>query len=455
MRSNQALVAASTSRLPRDSEVARLRRLALRRAIRRRLKTSLRSRVLPIPCLYILLAIVLGLVTPAIDRAVGTPLQRGVGLNAARDVLTATATGMVAFTALVVASVLLVVQFASSQYSPRLVLWFRRDGLLKNAIGSFLATPLFGVVALRELERKPTHYSPDVTVVIALVLLIGAAVLFLALLRHILHRLEPRSLYQVVASDGIAAVRSFYPRPLSDESETPAGLPSESEARRELPLERGAGVLVGFDGEVLVRAGALYGVVLEVLPAVGEYVSEGQPLLRIHGDSPLDNRTLWHAVTIGEERTVGEPAFSIRIIVDVAIRALSPAVNDPTTAVQALDALGPLLTELGRRDLERRAGIDNEAVTRLLWRAPSWEDFLDLAFDEIRAYGRESIQVCRRMRAALHDLRALTPPVRHAAIDVHLARLEAMVELTHPPGSPDRPLAAIADRTGLGLAQGR
>ena len=145
--------------LPRDAELRRLRAVAIRREASRRLRTSLRRSMLPIPCAYLVLAVVLGAVTPTIDRAIGTPLQRGVGLNAARDVLTATATGMVAFTALVVASVLLVVQFTASQYSPRLVVWFRRDLLIKNAIGSFLATPLFGVVALREIERKPPQYS--------------------------------------------------------------------------------------------------------------------------------------------------------------------------------------------------------------------------------------------------------------------------------------------------------
>jgi uncharacterized membrane protein len=156
-------------------------------------------------------------------------------------------------------------------------------------------------------------------------------------------------------------------------------------------------------------------------------------------------------VTIGEERTIGEPAFSIRIIVDTAIRALSPAVNDPTTAVHAIDALEPMIGQLAARDLEPRH-LDREATTPLVWRAPSWEDFLDLAFEEIRAYGRDSIQVCRRLRAALTDLRASTPHARHAAIDARLARLDKTVQLAHPSASPDRALAAVADRTGLGLA---
>ena len=411
--------------------------------------------MLPIPCLYIALAIGLGGVTPAIDHAIGTPLQRGVGLNDARDVLTATATGMVAFTALVVASVLLVIQFAASQYSPRLVLWFRRDTLIKNAIGSFLAAPLFSVVALREIERKPARYSPDVTVVIALVLLVGAAVLFLALLQRIQHRLEPRLLYQAVAREGIRAIRTSYPLRVDELPATcaPAQPPPRSGDPGELRLTRGAGVLVAFDREILMRAGAHHGVTIELVPAVGEYLAQGQLLFRIHGEGPVDNRTLLSAVTIGNELTSGEPAFAIRIMVDTAIRALSPAVNDPTTAVHAIDALEPLIGELAARNLEPRQVLEKDAATRLVWRAPTWEDFLDLAFDEIRAYGQNSIQVCRRLRGALEDLRAHAPPERQAAIDMHLARLDTTVQLTHPSGSPDRSLAAIVDRTGLGLAQ--
>ena len=410
--------------------------------------------MLPIPCLYIALGIALGLATPTIDHAVGTPLQRGVGLSAARDVLTATATGMVAFTALVVASVLLVIQFAASQYSPRLVLWFRRDSLIKNAIGSFLAAPLFGVVALREIERKPARYSPDVTVVIALVFLVGAAVLFLALLQRIHHRLEPRWLYRAVARDGITSIRTSYPLRLEETPATRLRAPTgwQSSSPGEVRLSRGPGVLVAFDRDLMVRAAAHDEVTVELVPAVGEYVSEGQPLLRIHGNGPVDHRILLSALTIGQERMISEPAFAIRIIVDTAIRALSPAINDPTTAVHAIDVLEPMIGELAARNLQPWHP-DREAATRLVWRAPTWEDFLDLAFDEIRAYGRNSIQVCRRLRAALNYLQANTPHERHAAIDVHVARLAATVQLTHPTGSPDRSLAAVVDRTGLGLAR--
>jgi uncharacterized membrane protein len=251
----------------------------------------------------------------------------------------------------------------------------------------------------------------------------------------------------------MTSIRTSYP--LGLEAAAPGVRPStrwQSSSPRELRLSRGPGVLVAFDRDVMMRAAAHDEVTVELIPAIGEYVSEGQPLIRIHGNGSVDHRILLSAVTIGQERMVSEPAFALRIIVDTAIRALSPAVNDPTTAVQAIDVLEPMIEEVAVRNLQPWRP-DGEAAPRLVWRAPTWEDFLDLAFDEIRAYGRHSIQVCRRLRAALSYLRANTPYERHAAIDVHVARLVETVQLANPTGSPERSLAAVVDRTGLGLAR--
>jgi uncharacterized membrane protein len=145
----------------------------------------------------------------------------------------------------------------------------------------------------------------------------------------------------------------------------------------------------------------------------------------------------------------------MRIVVDTAIRALSPAVNDPTTAVHALDVLEVLVHELAGRDLEASMARDEAGAIRLVWRSPTWEDVLDLAFDEIRHYGADSLQICRRLRAVLEDLERSTPDQRHAALAEHRRRLDAAVRSAFPEGSPELALALVADRTGLGLARSR
>ena len=156
-------------------------------------------------------------------------------VETARDLLTATATGMIAFTGFVLSGVLVVVQFAAGSYSPRLVLWFRRDKLIKHAIGIFLAAFVFALVALRRIDEPGSNVSPDVTVGVALLLLIGSCLLFLALLQRVTDRLRPRALYAAVMREGIRATRQTYPEQLG-EAPAPDRAEWASDEPRSVPL---------------------------------------------------------------------------------------------------------------------------------------------------------------------------------------------------------------------------
>ena len=413
-------------------------------------RTRYRQSLVALPALYVAGAVLLGILAPAIDAS-----REGgnTSVATARDLLTATATGMIAFTGFVLSGVLLVVQFAAGQYSPRLVLWFRRDVLVKHAIGTFLASPVFALFALRRLDEPGSEISPDVTVGVALALLVGASILFLALLQRVTDRLRPRTLYGAVVSEAIQAARDVYPAALGE-----ATTPDRTEWARAEPqsvrLTGRPGVVTSFDRDALVRAAQDADAVIELVLAVGEYAGPRVELLRVHGGRAPDPAGIARLVVVADERTIEQdPAFAIRIVVDTAIRALSPAVNDPTTAVQALDVLEVLVRELAARDLEASLARDASGTLRLVWRSPGWDDLLDLAFDEIRGYGASSLQVCRRLRAVLEDLLAATPASRHAGIREHLRRLQADVLTGFPEGSPERELAQVPDRTGLGLAR--
>ena len=418
--------------------------------LRRRARRSL----VLIPSAYIAGAVALGLAAPALDRAIAVHGDPDAAASTARDILTSIATGMIAFTGLVIASVLVVVQFAASQYSPRLVLWFRGDPVVKHAIGSFIAAWIYSLVALRELERGMLDVRPDVSVRVGLVLLVGAAVLFLVLLQRVLDRLRPRSLYAAVAREGVLAARALYPQTLARDDEAGGAASWRSPAPVVLTARR-TGIVTAFDRERLVALATDAGVVVELRRAAGEFVGRGQALVHVHGDRAVDADAVVGAVTLGDERTIEQdPLFALRIVVDTAIRALSPAINDPYTATNGLDSIEVMVRELACRDLEAAVARSPDGTVRLAWRAPGWADALDVAFDEIRAYGASSVQICRRLRAVLEDLRAETPALRHRAIDEHLARLDATVLATHPEGSPERALALRADRMGLGLARG-
>jgi len=136
--------------------------------------------------------------------------------------------------------------------------------------------------------------------------------------------------------------------------------------------------------------------------------------------------------------------------VDIAIKALSPAINDPTTAVQALDQVEDLLLRLGRCNLAIDEICDAQGELRVVVPFPNWEDFLRLGLDEIRSYGGTSVQVMRRMNALIENLLKISPPSRHAALKYWEQRLEGTVERSFF-DSADKRDASVADRQGLGI----
>ena len=192
-------------------------------------------------------------------------------------------------------------------------------------------------------------------------------------------------------------------------------------------VHEGAPLIVqSVDTGDLVALAAQAGGVIAMTVAVGDTVVEGMPILRVHGTgASLPEARLRDAVELGSDRTFEQdPKFAIRILVDVAIKALSPAINDPTTAVQALDQIEDLLLRLGRCDLDVGRMYDAGGHLRLEMPVPSWDDLVVLALDEIRYCGATSVQVMRRTRALLGDLTEHVLPERRAALEYYLTRVD-------------------------------
>ena len=145
--------------------------------------------------------------------------------------------------------------------------------------------------------------------------------------------------------------------------------------------------------------------VIEFVPRVGDFVASGEPLFHLHGSATeIDDRRLRAQVAFGPERTIEQDStFAFRVIVDVAIKALSKAINDPTTAVLAIDQLHRLLRLVGRRHLHDDALFDTEGRLRLIFPTPGWEDFVHLSFREIQFYGAENFQVARQASCDDHE----------------------------------------------------
>ena len=215
----------------------------------------------------------------------------------------------------------------------------------------------------------------------------------------------------------------------------------------------GPAVVQALDLRAFTALAARHDVVVSMSVAVGDTVAEDMTLLEVRGvGRPIPERRLRRCVLLGSERTFEQdPKYAIRLLVDVAIRALSPAVNDPTTAVQALDQIEDLLIRIGRCRLAPGLAHDAGGRVRLVYPSPSWDDFIVLAFDEIRYCGASSIQVMRRMRALIPGVMDHVPAERRPSLQRYLGRVDAGIARTFD-DDDDRRDASQEDRQGLGLS---
>lgn len=210
-------------------------------------------------------------------------------------------------------------------------------------------------------------------------------------------------------------------------------------------------VLVTLDRPRLVHLAESHDAVIELAYAVGDHVPGAGALLNVYGSQAIPGKQLRSALAMGDERTLrDDPAFTIRMMVDVAIKALSPAVNDPTTAVQALHRIEDLLRYAAAKHLSAGVVTDSMGMIRLVFPTPTWADLVELALDEIRAFGAGQYQVARRLRALLDALIADLPEHRRPALQAQSALLADAVE--HAYRQTQRPDALVPDRQGLGMS---
>ena len=215
--------------------------------------------------------------------------------------------------------------------------------------------------------------------------------------------------------------------------------------------------IASFEARALVRLAQSADAVITMECAVGDTLVENAVVFQIYGaNRQLPQTQLMRTVRLSAGRTFEQdPKYAIRLLVDVAIRALSPAINDPTTAVQALDQIEDLLRRLGERQLDTGYATDPDGVVRLIFPVPTWQDYLNLSFDEIRQFGENSIQVIRRLRAALVGLQdSTTVPQRRDAISDYVRRLNLHVGSSDF-DEEDKVHALEEDRQGLGLSRKR
>ncbi|MEU9589267.1 DUF2254 domain-containing protein [Streptomyces sp. NPDC048219] len=365
----------------------------------------------------------------------------------ARTVVSAVGSAMMTFIGVVFSISLVAVQMASGQFTPRVVRLFVRSRITKATFAVFLATFVLTLLVLTSYESgadpRVVSSVPLVQSVLTLVMVALSLLLFVMYVNATLRLMRVSHVIARIAAESFRVVAAMPAPAPGDEA------PVLGPVTAWVAHDGAAGVLRDVHVGRLVRAARKHGVVMRLIPRTGDFVVPGTPVLAVHGGPAPPRRALRYAVSVGVERTFHQDlGFGLRQLCDIALRALSPAINDPTTAVHALDRVVQLLAALCRRPLDAVVDRDRRGAVRLVRPVPGWAELVDLGFTEVRGCAAGSPQVTRRMLAGLDDLARLAPPDRRPPLLRHRELLRQAVQRAVPT-SADRSFALHPDRQGI------
>ncbi|WP_435198436.1 DUF2254 domain-containing protein [Janibacter sp. GS2] len=396
-----------------------------------------------LPLVICVLALVAGVVIPTLDEALvgSVPYVFQGGPDGARTLLSTIAGAMISVTGLVFSVTIVVLQLASSQFTPRIIPEFLSSRVTQGTLGFFMATFIFALTVMRAVRggnEDLVTFVPDVSVTLAFVLVLVSVGYFLAFIHTITSSIQVSRIVSRLGKSTLALAERVYPDATTatdqdgggDQAADPAHAtwsPRPGTTRTDVVAADRHGLVTSIDYPTLVRTARDADVVVVVEIAFGEFVAAGQQLATVWGTRDLDEaarRTIGRAIRLGEERSmVQDVAFGFRQLVDIAERALSPGINDPTTAAQTLDELHRVLRVVAVRDSPSSYVTDPDGDIRVIHQLPTFGVLLDLAVDEISHYGRDSIQIPRRLVTMLDDLRSCARPRWAGAIDAASQRV--------------------------------
>ena len=378
---------------------------------RRRLRVGL------VQLLFAVAGLGLGLLLPRITAAPTVASSR------VTETLIGVGFGVLGLVSIIFSLLFLVVQWAFSSLSPRLNL-FRDDPIVWRTFGLAVGIFVFSVTAALVIGNDP---QASVIVPVAEVAGVLAA---LALIRTLQVKafasIQLAPTLSDIAARGRSILDDLYPRPGPGDT-SPATLPP---LRRAVTWPRRQATLQQLNLRRLLQAAD--GAVIVLRARIGDTLQEGAVVADLHGGDASDAAVLGALVT-GQERTFGQdPLLAFRLLADIGLRALSPAVNDPATAVQVLDTVQALLLALTTRDLDRAEVADDAGAVKVVLALPSWDDYLRIALDDLIESGSQSPMVLLQAHALLTGLLNAAPPQRRASITWRLHRAEELAAGNFP-----------------------
>lgn len=350
-------------------------------------------------------------------------------LNDARTLLGTIAAALLTFTGVVFSITLVALQMASTQYSPRVLRTFMRTPITKLALSTFIATFVYAVTLLASVGTSRVHTVPQGAVGLAFLLVIASVLVFVVFVHSTVRSMRVSYVIRSVFDE---AMQSFDRTHVEASAYREAPAPSFQPDPPQIAFDHRDAVLDGIDAHTLVELARGSGCVLRACVPVGTYVTRGSELFEVHGGAPPGSASVMATVDCSAVRTLyQDPSYGVRQLVDIACRALSSAINDPTTALQVLDRLHAILRAVAGRPDPTGVYLDTAGEVRLVVPVAGWNSLVDLAFTEIALFGSGSPQISRKLVSVYDDLAALVPAERQAAIERQRTWLFAEVSQRH------------------------
>lgn len=403
-------------------------------------RDAARTQLWPIPTLGVIAAVLLGIMIPALDAVADGHLPDwldavvfGGDAGAASTVLDAVSSSLITVTALTFSLTVVTLQLASTQFSPRLLRTFTQDLFVQVTLAIFLATFAFSLTVLRSVRSSGESiqpFVPRIAVTVSFLLALASLFALVLFLAHLTRQIRVETILEKVHADAAATaeanlVRRDAERPL----EPPVSQPHTAVRVR----SASSGFLLRIDEARLVDAASSVGAVIRVDRIPGSFIVANTPVAHVwHTSSrelsPAEYEELeacvHAALHFGQERTAAQDVgFGLRQLVDVANKALSPSMNDPTTAIHALGHISAVLSEIAQYRLGPVRRTDGDGVVRLECARPTFSQYLDTAINQPRHYGGSDPFVTIRLLQLLQDLAWTVAPEHHATIRMQLQRL--------------------------------
>lgn len=401
------------------------------------------------------LAILMGLLLPMLDKNLGSGRRLPLTMESVQSIFSALAGGMITFTGIVFSAIFIAAQIQTASYSPRLAARLRRDPVIMGALVMSSATATYALFALAAIGRssfvsQDGETVPAATVLVGLFLAVATLGQFSLLVQRAFESIQIGGILRSLARNAWRVIDDVHPHPASGvavaEPTPPQGGKVQIVHHAGKP-----GVIAAIDRRALLKLAASCGGCVEVVPPVGEFVGRGSEVLRVHdGRREVQARETLGLFILARQRTIDQDvAFVIRMLVDIAIRGLSPAINDPTTAVQVIDRIEATLIELWHRHPGPTFVSDGATHASAFVHAPSWSDYFELGSSEIRRYGQSSLQIVRRLTAMHEHLLEFVAGSDRRRVELELRLLNEGAERSFP--DPDElAIASTPDRLGLG-----